>query len=152
MTPRLRLAAAVMAAVLAAGCVTVRVSRDGDPKDEIVAMLVESTRAWDAGDLDGFLVPYLDSPDITFVGSSGLVRGKAGTRARYASSYFAAGAPKGRLSFRDIEVRPLGDDHALAVGRYVLTDRETGAESTGMFSLTLRRTSEGWRIIHDHSS
>lgn len=157
MTARRSLAALALAAVLSAGCVKVDVIRTpkpatGDAAAQITAMLEESTRRWDAGDLDGFLTPYMRSGDITFVGSTGLVRGKDATRAKYASSYFASGAPKDRLSFRDVEVRMLGTGYALAVGRYVLTDRQTNAETTGWFSLTLMSTPQGWRIIHDHSS
>jgi len=53
-------------------------------------------------------------------------------------------------SFRDVEVHVLGGGHALALGRYEV--RIPGREmATGPFSLTLRRTPQGWRIIHDHS-
>jgi ketosteroid isomerase-like protein len=39
------------------------------------------------------------------------------------------------------------------VGRYILYDRETGeTAATGVFSLTLRETDAGWKIVHDHSS
>ena len=49
------------------------------------------------------------------------------------------------------EVRVPGRDDALAVGRYIV---ETAGRdpAAGRFSFTLRRTAQGWRIIHDHSS
>jgi len=124
------------------------------PAAEIIAMMTASTDAWNRGDLDGFLHPYLDSPALTFVGRSGLVHGKAALRDTYRASYWKDGArPTSTLTFRDFEVRPLGANYALAVGRYVLTDRATDKQSaTGLFSLTLMRTPEGWRIVHDHSS
>lgn len=122
-----------------------------DDAARIVAMLEESTNEWNRGSLEGFLVPYAD--ESTFVGSTGLVRGKAAIAEKYRSSYFRAGAPEGTLAFRDVEVRALGPDHALAVGRYVVRERASGRETaTGLFSLVLRRTPEGWRIVHDHSS
>ena len=120
---------------------------------QIVRLLEESADAWNEGDLDGFLLPYAEGAETAFVGSSGIRRGKDAIRATYQRSYFGAGVPESRLSFEDIEVRPLDANHALAVGRYRLVRRDTGAQSaTGWFSLVLQRQPAGWRIIHDHSS
>lgn len=124
-----------------------------NPGAEIIALLEASTEAWNRSDLEGFLEPYLDSPQTTFAGGSGLLEGKEAIRESYLGGYWDSGVPEGLLRFRDIRVRPLGPDHALAVGRYVVADRDTGEETgTGLFSLVLTRTAEGWRIIHDHSS
>ena len=154
-TVRERVAGVLLLAILAA-CTPSGSGRNVPPPDfagEIVAALEASTAAWNQGDLAGFLEPYLDSPETTFVGSGGLLRGKDEIQARYQSSYWENGAPDDVLRFENIEVRPLGNEHALAVGRYVLTERNVGRETaTGIFSLVFARTSEGWKIIHDHSS
>jgi ketosteroid isomerase-like protein len=47
-------------------------------------------------------------------------------------------------------VRPLGRDHALAVGRFVLSGGGL-AERSGWFTLLWERAPGGWRVIHDHS-
>lgn len=118
---------------------------------EIVRTLEVSTQGWNRGDLDAFLVPYAE--EATYVGSRGLLRGKPAIRTQYQTSYFAAGRVRGTLRFEGIEVRMLGPRNALAVGRYVVTERGAGqADATGLFSLALERRAEGWRIIHDHSS
>lgn len=131
----------------------VRTAPTADPTAEIVAALEASTEAWNAGEMEGFLEPYLDSPGTTFVGGSGLLRGKDAIRESYRRSYWRTGTPEDRLSFREIEVRPLGPEHALAVGRYVVASRATGEQTaTGLFSLVLVRTPQGWKILHDHSS
>jgi uncharacterized protein (TIGR02246 family) len=118
---------------------------------DIVRTLEVSTEGWNRGDLEAFLVPYAE--DATFVGSRGLLRGKPAIRTQYQTSYFAAGRVRGRLRFDGIEVRMLGPSHALAVGRYVVTERGAGQQdATGLFSLALERRPDGWRIIHDHSS
>ncbi len=123
----------------------------GQEVGDIVTMLEVSTQGWNRGELDTFLVPYAE--DATFVGRRGLLRGKPAIRAQYQSSYFGAGRVRGTLRFEGIEVRMLGPRHALAVGRYVVTERGAGQEdATGFFSLALERRAEGWRIIHDHSS
>ncbi len=89
--------------------------------------------------------------EATYVGSRGLVRGKSAIQQSYATSWFAPGRDPGRLRFSEIEVRMLGRDHALAVGRFAV-DLSGRDPATGMFSLTLLRTQVGWRIVHDHSS
>ncbi|HET7276070.1 MAG TPA: nuclear transport factor 2 family protein [Longimicrobiaceae bacterium] len=122
------------------------------PADLIEAELVASTEAWNRGDLEGFLEPYLDSPDITYVGRSGLVRGKEALRETYVTNFWSEGAPTDDLSFADIEVRPLGPDHALLTGRYLLFDEAGVLQDEGPFSLIYANTPAGWKIIHDHSS
>ncbi|HUH12900.1 MAG TPA: nuclear transport factor 2 family protein [Longimicrobiales bacterium] len=120
--------------------------------DTLTAALHASADAWNQGDIDGFLAPYLHGAELTFVGGDGLVRGFEALRARYGAGYFAQGLPD-RLGFTDIEVRPLGPGHALMLGRYVLEARAGGAvTSTGIFTLVWGRTPEGWRILHDHTS
>jgi uncharacterized protein (TIGR02246 family) len=148
---RRHLAAAALLLLAACAAPAARPAPSADATREITQLLTLSTEGWNRRDLDAFLHPYLDSPDITFVGARGLVRGKAAIRENYATGWFAPGRDPGRLSFRDIEVRMLGGGHALALGRYEV--RIPGQElATGLFSLTLRHTPAGWRIIHDHSS
>lgn len=124
-----------------------------DPAPAIVEMLQASAESWSRGDLDGFLDDYLDTVGTTFVGGSGVVRGTDEIRQRYQTGYWSTGRPEHRLGFDDLEVRALGADHALVLGRYVLTVPESGETAgTGIFSLVLARTGTGWKIIHDHSS
>lgn len=117
--------------------------------EAIIDALERSAQGWNRKDLDAFMQPYAD--EATFVGARGLVRGRAAIRESYATSWFAAGRDPGQLRFADIEVRMLGRDHALAVGRFSV-DLPGGDTAAGMFSLTLRRTPDGWSILHDHSS
>ncbi|MFW5947059.1 MAG: YybH family protein [Gemmatimonadota bacterium] len=114
-------------------------------------MLHASAEAWTRGDLEGYLDGY--APDATFVGASGLTRGRDRIREAYREGYWSSGTPRDGLRFRLLDVRAVGPGTALAVGRYILYDRDTGdPTATGLFSLTLRNTPEGWRIVHDHSS
>jgi uncharacterized protein (TIGR02246 family) len=114
-------------------------------------MLHASAQAWTRGDLEGYLDDY--APDATFVGSSGLIRGLDRIRQAYVTGYRSTGTPEHGLRFRLLDVRTVGDGTALAVGRYILYDRATDAPmATGLFSLTLHRTPDGWKIVHDHSS
>jgi ketosteroid isomerase-like protein len=83
---------------------------------------------------------------------NGVVRGYDAIRDFYRGSWFRTGAPTVNLAYRDIEMRPLGPNHALVLGKWMVTNKTTGQETrNGTFSLTWVRTSEGWRILHDHS-
>ena len=114
-------------------------------------MLQASANAWNRGDLESVLDDYLDSNETAFIGST-VFFGVDQIRERYLASYWKSGMPAQQLAFEDIHVRPLGAEHALARGKYVLTNPDGSAGGTGYFSLVLVRTSDGWRIIHDHSS
>lgn len=155
-----RRALAIVAMASAAGCATAQTSpapapapsAAGSPAAEIEQVLQASAQAWNRGDLDGFLLPYLNSDQTTFVGRD-VVHGVPAIRETYLGSWWRGGRPTLNLAYNRIDVRPLGGDYALAVGHWVVTDKTTGQETrTGIFSLTMVRTPQGWRIIHDHSS
>jgi ketosteroid isomerase-like protein len=56
----------------------------------------------------------------------------------------------GTASLSDLEIAVLAPDAALAFGRWQQQgDRGTGS---GLFTLLLRKTADGWRIVHDHTS
>jgi uncharacterized protein (TIGR02246 family) len=121
-----------------------------DPTPELRALLHQSARAWNAGDLDGFLITYAQDSATTFLTVRGLTHGYAAIRDRYASR-FEPGAQRDSLRFTDIELRLLGRDHVLNTARYVLT-RGDSITATGPFTVIWERRREGWRMIHDHSS
>ena len=148
-----RRASAVLLMAAAAACASAQPSpRTGDGDQQaIVAVLNESAQAWNRGDLDGFLLPYLDAPTTTYIAQD-VVRGVPAIRESYAGSWFRGGRPAGELAYSGIEVRPLGRDYALVIGHWTVTNRETRQPRSGIFSLTFQRTPQGWRIIHDHSS
>jgi len=56
----------------------------------------------------------------------------------------------GHLEFSELEMRRLGPDAALVLGRWHLT-RNAG-NLGGVYSLVFERFPEGWRIVHDHTS
>jgi len=113
------------------------------------ALLLEhGARAWNGGDLDGFVSDY--TIDATFVTGRGLVRGTAEIKGRYAAR-FAPGATRDSLSFRLLDVERLGPSSAALVATYVLT-RGDSVTSSGPTSLVLKKVAGRWKIAHDHSS
>jgi|ERR1051326_8043253 uncharacterized protein (TIGR02246 family) len=119
---------------------------------EIQKILKDSEAAWNRGDLVTFVSYYEDAPDTTFIGRE-VVRG--GTQAileRYRRAYPTAEA-RGTLTFSEIDVRPLASGVALVTGKYSLKRTASGGgDASGRFTLVLRQTKAGWKIIHDHSS
>jgi len=145
-----RRALPLLALAAVAACATGARS-SGSDQQQIEAILQESAAAWNRGDLDGFMRPYLTGPDATFMAAD-VVRGYDAIRDFYRGSWFRGGAPTVNLAYRGIEMRPLGPNHALVLGKWFVSDKTTGQETRhGTFSLTWVRTPQGWRILHDHS-
>jgi ketosteroid isomerase-like protein len=128
---------------------SIHAAEDTAPREAITSVLTEQLTAWNRGDVNAFMKGYWDSPELTFAGTSGITRGWQPVLARYQKNYPDQKA-MGHLDFSDIEVRPLGKDAALVLGRWHL-QRDTG-ELGGVFTLVFQRFPEGWKIIHDHTS
>jgi ketosteroid isomerase-like protein len=123
----------------------------GEPQDAsaIRQVLENQQAAWNRGDIPTFVSGYWNSPDLTFSGSDGIVRGFDGVLARYQKSYPDQQA-MGQLTFSGLEVRLLGSDNALVLGHWHL--KRVGGDAGGVFSLVFQHFPDGWRIIHDHTS
>jgi len=115
----------------------------------IIKALTDQQTAWNQADIDTFLKTYWRSPDVTFSGTSGIVRGWDAVLARYKNTY-ADSEAMGQLQFSQLEFRFLGPDAALVLGHWHLT--RTKGDVSGVFSLVWQRFPEGWHIIHDHTS
>jgi ketosteroid isomerase-like protein len=124
-------------------------SAAGPVEAEIRALLDESAAAWNRGDLEGHLADNADS--ITFMTRKGPIVGKGQTADILRRSFFRDGKPIQSLRFEQVTIRPLGGDHALVVGRFVLTGGGE-PEPSGWFSTVWEHQPAGWRVIHDHSS
>lgn len=115
----------------------------------IRAMFDTTVAGWNRGELAVYLSAYTDS--ATAMGSSGPVRGVNGIGDQMRAGYWRTGRPAQALHYEHLEIRPLGSDHALVTGQYVLSGGGR-PDRTGWFSTIWARTPKGWRMIHDHSS
>lgn len=134
-------------AVLAA-CVTPRAFTAGDDH-AIRALITAQATAWNRGDLDGYMAGYEHTPDLVFTSGGQIRRGWQQTLDRYRARYGGDASTMGHLDFELLDIRPLGVDGAIVLGRWKLDGPQAG---TGVFSLALHRTPDGWRIVHDHTS
>jgi beta-aspartyl-peptidase (threonine type) len=126
-------------------------ARVGDPAAEVRAVWNTQVEAWNRGDLDGFMTGYWNSPDLVFFSNKAETRGWQQTLDRYRATYKAEGRQMGTLDFPQLEFKVLGLEAVLARGQWRLKMPD-GKELTGMTSVTFQKLSEGWRIVHDHSS
>jgi uncharacterized protein (TIGR02246 family) len=121
------------------------------PEAEMRAVLERQAADWNRGDIVAFMTGYEDAGSTTFQGQA-LTRGYQQVLDRYRTRY-ATRAAMGRLTFSEIEVRVLGGEAGLVLGRFAL-EREAaaGGPASGRFTLVFRKTARGWKIIHDHTS
>lgn len=123
--------------------------RESRISSAVRAVLTAQSQAWNRGDLEGYMDGYARSPDTVFVSGDSVARGWQTVLDRYRKKYDSRDK-MGTLTFSDLEITPLGNDAALALGRWHLQRAQD--EPHGRFSLILRRTKRGWKIVHDHSS
>jgi|SRR6266851_3040599 len=120
-----------------------------DPTAEIREILHAQQRAWNRGDVDGFMNGYARSRSTIFVSEDTVTRGWQTVRNRYQKKY-SDREKMGTLTFSDLEITPLGPSAAIVIGRWQLK-RKTD-KPHGQFTLVFRHLTEGWRIVHDHTS
>jgi ketosteroid isomerase-like protein len=134
--------------VAASGRPTVEKMKDTD-RTAILAVLTAQQNDWNKGRIRAFMAGYWNSTELTFAGTRGFTRGWQPVLARYEKSY-ADKAAMGTLDFQELEVRSLGPDAALVLGRWHL-ERQAG-DVGGIFTLVFQKFPEGWRITHDHTT
>ena len=147
------LAAALLGLLLVAGCAsTEKHPGSSSTSDEIKSVARAQEAAWNRGDIEGFMsAGYMRSEQLTFFSGGSVTHGYEATLARYKKSYQSEGKEMGKLSFSDLDVLPLDEQHAVLRGHWQL-HVEKQEEIGGLFTLLLVRTNDGWRIIHDHTS
>lgn len=116
----------------------------------IRALLACQVSSWNQGDIDGFMRGYWESPELTFSSGGEVTRGYEATRQRYHRRY-ATREQMGRLEFRDLEVRLIGDQAAYVLGDWEL-ERAGGEQIGGKFTLVMGQVGGNWKILHDHTS
>ncbi len=107
--------------------------------------------AWNHHDLDRFMAGYWNSPELTFFSGAKQTSGWQATLDRYRATYNSPGHEMGRLEFSNLRIEMLGHDAAFVRGEWRLTMPD-GKTPHGLFTLVFRKFSDGWKIVHDHTS
>ncbi|MCA1643573.1 MAG: nuclear transport factor 2 family protein [Acidobacteria bacterium] len=115
----------------------------------IRAVLDSQAAAWNRGDIEGYMDGYERGDQTVFVSGDNVTRGWQTVLDRYKKSYDTR-EKMGTLAFSDLDIKPLSPFYAAVTGRWQLA-RAADAPH-GRFTLIFRKTSAGWRIVHDHTS
>ncbi len=118
-------------------------------KETIVSVLDQQVLAWNQGDVEKFLVGYHRSETLRFASGGNVHYGWRSLLSRYKTKY-PDKAAMGNLTFSERDIQVLSEEAALVFGKWQL-DRETDVPY-GYFTLIFRKTTDGWKITHDHTS
>jgi uncharacterized protein (TIGR02246 family) len=147
----LRTISTLAAMFLAATNLSTAASAEPESKDQVVAQvraaLDAQQAAWNRGDIDTFTTTY--DRDAIFVSGDEVTRGSQTILERYKKKY-SDRAKMGTLTFSDLEITALSENAAVVLGRWSL--KRANDEPHGRFTLIFRKTPDGWRIVHDHTS
>ncbi|HKR59546.1 MAG TPA: nuclear transport factor 2 family protein [Pyrinomonadaceae bacterium] len=123
--------------------------RDATTIAAVRAVIDAQRDAWNRGDVAGYMDGYERSADITFISGDNLSRGWQTVSDRYQKNYNSR-EKMGTLTFSDLETIILSNDAVMVLGRWHL--QRTNDQPHGRFTLIFRKTKQGWRVVHDHTS
>lgn len=114
---------------------------------KIEQVLMSQMRAWNQGDLYGFMDAYWSDEALTISSGGDVTLGWGATYANYRQKY-----PEGKMGtieFKDLKTEMVGKESAIVTGRFdhQLADREVN----GNFSLVLKIIDRKWKIVNDHT-
>lgn len=135
-------------ALLLAACATVPAA---DERTAIRQVLDQQVAAWNRGDLEAYMAGYTRGDELTFFSGANVTHGWQPTLDRYRKRYQGEGKEMGTLTFSDVKIDVVAHDAAFVRGAWHLAMKQ-GESPHGLFTLLMRKTDVGWRIVHDHSS
>lgn len=116
---------------------------------EVISLMDAQEKAWNAADVEAFMVPYWHSDSLRYVGSSGIKYGWQALLDNYKKNYPGA-AGMGKLNFTLLHFDKLSPKAMYVTGQWHL-ERETD-ELGGFFTLLWKKIDGEWVIVADHSS
>jgi ketosteroid isomerase-like protein len=132
-----------------AGTVVAQSARDDKIKAAVRLVLDQQVADWNRGDIDAFMDGYHRSDTTVFISGDKVTHGWKTVLENYKRGYDSR-SKMGVLAFTELELSVLHSDTAIAVGHWELK-READSPH-GRFTLIFRKTKDGWRIVHDHTS
>src|SRR5881396_3601013 len=144
-----RCALAIIFCISTAATVSAAPTQTQNAIAQIRSVLSAQQDAWNRGDIDGFMNGYARSRSTIFVSEDDVRRGWETVRARYKKKY-PDRAKMGLLAFSNLEITPVSAEAAVVLGRWKL--KRAQDQPHGRFTLIFRKSADGWRIVHDHTS
>lgn len=118
-------------------------------KPKIESVMEGQARAWNNGDVPGYMKGYWMSDSLLFTGGKYMSRGWEPTLERYLAAY-PDQAAMGHLVFDEVETNLTAPSSAFSVGKWTL-ERDADTLS-GRFTLVWKKVHGAWVIVADHSS
>ena len=138
---------------MAAGASPARAAEAAAPtkaQQAIQNVLDQQVAGWNRGDLDAYMQGYIHSDELTFFSGATVTHGWEPTLERYKKRYQGEGKEMGTLTFSEVVIDVVANDAAFVRGRWHLAMSKESRE--GLFTLLVRKTDQGWKVVHDHSS
>lgn len=120
-----------------------------DSQAAMRAVLEDQQKAWNLGDIEGFMEGYLQSDQLRFASGGDITLGWQETLNRYQKRY-SDRAKMGELKFDIYSVNQLNADTGLIFGKWTLT--RASDTPNGLFTLHMKKGDGGWKIVSDHTS
>ena len=116
-----------------------------------VKVVLAQQRAWNAGDLSGFLARYRDEPDTeAILGQT--AKGLGNIRALFHASYPSHDS-MGQIEYSDFDSHALGPEYTLVVAHYVLArSKKAGGGAEGTLTEVVQKTGDTWQIIFSQTT
>ena len=118
-------------------------------QQEITNTMHSQQKAWNMGDLVGFMNGYWESDSLRFLGKDGVTLGWKSSLERYQRAY-PSKEKMGTLRFDDLRIEVLNGKNAYVDGRWNLF--RSADTLSGHFTLLWKRINGRWVIVSDHSS
>lgn len=116
---------------------------------EVQSIMDKQQIAWNEGSLENFMIPYIKSDSLVFIGSRGLNYGWDTTLSNYKKSY-STKDQMGKLLFENEKIEQIGKSAIWIAGRWNLfRDQDT---LKGSYLLVWKKIDGKWKIVADHSS
>ena len=125
----------------------------GAGKTEILAAMASQEKAWNNGDIDGFMQGYWKNDSLMFISGDHVSYGWQQVTDNYKAKY-GSKELMGDLTFEIIRLEQLSSTAYVMIGSWKL-DRHVGEENTviqGKYSLIWRLVDGNWVIVIDHTS
>lgn len=116
---------------------------------DIARVIFDQQNAWNKGDIEGYMQGYIKSDSLRFASGGNVSYGWKTTLDRYEKGY-PDKETMGELTFSNIDIEFISKDAALVFGKWEL--ERSSDHPWGLFTLLFKRTENGWKIVHDHTS
>ncbi len=116
--------------------------------NEVLNNMKTQEKAWNEGDIKGFMNYYWKSDSLKFIGSKGITYGWQKTLDNYIKGY-PTKPDMGTLKFTIVEGTQLSEKSIYVIGKWELKkDKPVG----GYFTLLWKIIDDKWVIVADHTS